>query len=171
MANKNLKPIILISGLIVAALGGYYLYNTKFSKKKNDETAEETTPAQVETSPGTIVTTIQPKAKPVVIKNTVPVVPRPAPGFVTPPSGPQSVAQKTPNKGANLWVLSANGANAYKTAKAGQANVYKFYPKGGFVGTYLGKNGSFASVIVEETTFGIRSNKEVFVPAAQIYVK
>lgn len=161
----NYKPIIIISGLLVAALGGYYLYQTKF-KKKEDEVEEEITPAKVETAPA--VSAPKPKVS-APVKAPEPV--RTAPGFSVPPTGPQSVAVKTPKMGANLYVLT-DGANAYKTASAGQANIYKYYPKGAFVGTFLNKKGSFASVIVEEKNLvGIRVNKEVFIPATAIYVK
>jgi hypothetical protein len=122
MANTNYKPIILISGLLVAALGGYYLYQTKFKKKEDEEVAEEITPTKVETAPA--VSTPKPKVSAPV---TPPASVRP-PGFVTPPVGPQSAAVKTPKIGANLYVLT-NGANAYKTASASKANIYKYYPK------------------------------------------
>ena len=166
MANTNYKPIIIISGLLVAAMGGYYLYQTKF-KKKEDEVAEEITPAKAEITPA--VYSPAPVKKVVApIKTVEPV--RSNPGFVQPPSGPVSVLIKTPKMGANLYVLT-DGANAYKTAAIGQANIYKYYPKGAFVGTFLSKTGSFAKIIVEETTLGIRHNKEVFIPAKSIYVK
>ena len=166
MANTNYKPIIIISGLLVAALGGYYLYQTKFKKKEDEEVAEEITPAKVETAPA--VSTPKPKVSAPV---KAPEAPRANPGFVQPPTGPQSVAVKTPKMGANLYVLT-DGANAYKTASAGQANIYKYYPKGAFVGTFLSKKGSFAAIVVEEKNLvGIRVNKEVYVPATAIYVK
>lgn len=173
MANTKYKPIILISGLLVAALGGYYLYQTKF-KKKEDEVEEEKAPTQVETAPTNSTpspkasTNITPKPK---VKAPVKETPRANPGFVQPPTGPQSVAVKTPKMGANLYVLT-DGANAYKSAAASQNNIYKYYPKGAFVGTFLSKTGSFAKIIVEEKNLvGIRVNKEVFVPAKDIYVK
>ncbi len=163
MANTNYKPIIIISGLLVAALGGYYLYQTKFKKKEDEEVEEEITPAKVEAPP--IVSAPKIKAP---VKPAEPA--RPNTGFAQPPAGPQSVAVKTPKMGANLYVLT-DGANAYKSAKVASNNIYKYYPKGAFVGTYLGKSGTFAKIVVEETTLGFKTNKEVFIPATAIYVK
>ncbi len=160
----NYKPVILISSLIVAALGGYYIYKTKFKKIEVEEPAEEPVTEPVK------ATVPAPKTKP---KVTAPKAdpPRVTTGFATPPTGPQSVAVKAPKMGANLYVLSPKGANAYKTAQASQTNIYKYYPKGAFIGTFLSKAGSMSKVIVEQTTLGIRTNKEVFVPSTEIYEK
>lgn len=168
----NYKLLIGISAALVAGLGGYYLYKTKFKTKEDaDDTAPETEPASESPKP---ISTVQGKApgatsgKPKVNKPA----PTPVrdPGFVQPPKGPQSVAVKAPAMGTKIFVLSASGANAYKAPAATQANVYKFYKKGAYVGTYLSQRGSFSEVIVQETNaIGMTSNKAVFLRSTEIY--
>lgn len=157
------KLLIGISAALVAGLGGYYLYKTKFAKKQDEETQEETpeeTPAPVK--PVTTKPTVKPAPK------TDP--PRANPGFVQPPTGPVSVATKTPAMGAKIFALSASGANAYNSAKASKTTLYQYYKKGGYIGTFLGKEGSFAKIVVLDK--GIKGmaggTKVVFVPAKDI---
>ena len=179
----NYKALIGISAAIVIGLGGYYLYQTKFKRKEEIEFEEGTEADKQEFEEGTEADKQEflnrygsntpppsPAPKPKPKPSATAPAPIREPGFVQPPKGPQSVAQKEPAIGAKIFVLSASGANAYKTASATTGNVYKFYKRGKYIGTYLGKKGIFSEVIVQETNaFGITTNKTVFVRSTEIY--
>ncbi len=60
------------------------------------------------------------------------------------------------------------GANAYKSASANTTNVYKYYAPGKYIGTWLGSDGTFTKIIVEETGTFSNSNKTVWVPTTDL---
>jgi hypothetical protein len=178
MANSKYKPLIFISGLLVAALAGIYLYQSKFKKKLpvSDK------PSDADIVPATMQTPIKSPKAPTIpanppLRNIPPEAVRPNTGFAPPiPKGPVSVAVKTPKIGANLYVLPT-GANAYKLPAASQANIYKYFPKNAFVGTFLAKTGSFSKILIEgkksDPVFNIplTANITVFIPSKDLYEK
>ena len=168
------KLLIGLSALVVAVLGGFYLYQTKFKKvdppaePKGPEGESETPPTQ---QPNPTSAAPKPKA-PAAPKRPVPQDSPPrSSGFVTPASGPASVAVKAPAMGKNIYVLS-DAANAYKTAKASASNVYKLYKRGALVGTYLSQEGIFSAVIVQcRSALGTNEAKKVYMRSTEIFSK
>ncbi len=84
-------------------------------------------------------------------------------GFGGPPPGNVSV-----RKIGDKAFAGPSGANGYKSASATPANVYKHYNVGNYIGTYLGTEGIFTKLIVEETGFLWNSNVTVWVPTADL---
>ncbi len=135
-------------GLGVAGLAGYFTFNFLTDLKAKGD-AEKAAADAAANAPKTAVTpSVTPKPAPVVT----------APGFSTVP---------TLKIGTKIFA-GAKNANAYKSATANSTNIYKYYPAGSYIGTYLAKDGIYSKIIVEETGIFTNSSKTVWVPTADI---
>ncbi len=155
--NKGIKIGLAISGVAIAGLAAY-LISLKMKEKKAAKAKEEAdkTPAAIPAA--------KPAKTPVV--QTIPAA--------TPPKTPYApasvpVANTAPTMGQKIF-SGSTGANAYKSASSSTANLYKYYSAGKYIGTYLGKDGTYAKVIVEESGIFSNSNVTVWVPSKDIVV-
>lgn len=138
-------------GLGVAGLDGYFTFNFLTDLKAKGDAEKAAADAAANAPKTGSSNTSVPKA-PVV---TTPVT---TPGFST---------VTTLKIGSKIFA-GAKAANAYKSATANSTNIYKYYPAGSYIGTYLAKDGIYSKIIVEETGIFTNSSKTVWVPTADI---
>ena len=163
-----MKVGYIIAGTATLALLGYvgfvYFWDpaTKTLKlKKSDEvkTPDPAIAASTTTAPKTTIIK-QPVITPKGTGTTVTEPVRTTPGFGTPNTVVRQIGDKA--------FAGAKGANAYTSAAATSANLYKNYKTGAYIGTYLGIEGSFTKLIVEETGFLSNTFKTVYVLTANL---
>lgn len=150
----------VIAGTATLALLGYagYVYfwdpvtkSLKLKKNPAPAAPDSTVPPATTTPKTTIIKqpVIAPKGTGVSITEPV----RTTPGFGNENTIVRNIGDKA--------FAGNTGANAYKKATATAADLYKNYKAASYIGTYLGKEGIWTKLIVEET--GIFSNSFVTV--------
>lgn len=123
--SKNLGYMLAGVGVIGLGIATYFII------KKDKPTTEETVLPPVVTKP-TITTTV--KTTPVKTSGFIP------PVVITP---------KMPVTGQKIY-SGATGANAYNTKSTSIGQLYKYYNTNEFIGTYLGTDGVYTKIIVQE---------------------
>lgn len=147
--------VFWIGGVALLGLGGYFAY-LNFKPQKPDETPAPPVPV-----PDKKPAAVPAKSTAPVSNSTQPV--RDSTGFGAPPPGGVVI----PKMGSKAFA-GASGANAYKSATASQTNIYKYYAKGKYIGTWLATEGAFTKLIVEETGLFDNSNTTVWVPTKDL---
>lgn len=152
------KILIWSSVALVIGAGVFFVIKAK-NKKDADEQAKKDAEEIKEAQSASTFSNPKPKvtAKP---KPTAPPTPKALPPAMLPKIGTK---------------LYANGdMNTYKTAQAGVSNIYKFYHKGDYIGTFLAGAGSpvgyYWKVLTEyDSTVGT-AFKEIYVIASQVKI-
>jgi hypothetical protein len=73
----------------------------------------------------------------------------------------------TPTVGVKIYA-NTTGANAYKTASSSSSNLYKYYPSGTYIGTFLAKEGIYTKVAAMEAGIFGPTYKSVYVLTTNI---